>query len=218
MTRMSRTRRLSPAGSSEAAWSEPHMARSRVMCRSTKQAPSADRGERGLQPALVPGVPDRHVGELRLQGVDHAQVQLLVAPPGRCDVAWHSTRLSRAEDLDRVPDLLQASTCRSTGSPCLPGGAHGAQQLVVGQARPRRPCARARRTLRGSRRLGTSHGEANQCDALARGSSRRSPRTRPRRTRRGGGSRCRSSGPTASRARCPTGRAACRSRACASGT
>src|SRR5581483_6605347 len=38
--RISRTRREIPFGSSEAAWSLPHIARSMVICRSTQQAPS----------------------------------------------------------------------------------------------------------------------------------------------------------------------------------
>jgi hypothetical protein len=38
-TRMSRTKRFRPPGSTLAAWSVPHIARSRVMWRSTRQAP-----------------------------------------------------------------------------------------------------------------------------------------------------------------------------------
>ena len=94
MVRMSRTRRCRPGGSTEAAWSEPHMARSRVMCRSTKTAPSATAASVVCRPGLVAGVADRDVRELRLQGVDHPQVQLGRPWPGRCWWRGSSTMFS----------------------------------------------------------------------------------------------------------------------------
>ena len=57
MTRMSRTRRRMPSGSTDAAWSEPHMARSRVMCRSTMTAPMATAATVVCRPTSWPEYP-----------------------------------------------------------------------------------------------------------------------------------------------------------------
>src|SRR5205814_7029205 len=54
MSRMLETRRISPPISTEAAWSLPHRARSRVMCRSTKVAPRFTAAQVGGSPVSCP--------------------------------------------------------------------------------------------------------------------------------------------------------------------
>ena len=46
-----------PLGSSEAAWSEPHIDRSSVICRSTTQAPNATAAEDEGMPVSCPEYP-----------------------------------------------------------------------------------------------------------------------------------------------------------------
>src|SRR6185295_6278469 len=54
VTRMYWTRRANPPGSTEAAWSVPHMARSSVRWRSTMHAPSATATVDGTSPTSWP--------------------------------------------------------------------------------------------------------------------------------------------------------------------
>ena len=97
----------SPNGSTDAAWSEPHIARSSVMCRSIMHAPRA-RGRDGRGEAdLVARVADRHAVALA-QRRDRAQVQLVgLRRVGARRV--QEDEVVGAEHLDGVVDLARAS-------------------------------------------------------------------------------------------------------------
>ena len=215
MTRMSRTRCCRPVGSSDAAWSDaPHRAVERDVPLDGDRA-ERDGGERDLQAALVAGVADRHAGVAVAQRRDHAQVRLL---------GLHRVRRGRvhehepvgAEHLDRGVDLLDR---RHAGreDDGLAGVAQRLEQLVVGE---RRRGDLVRDDVELLEELDARHVPRRR-EPLEPAQQRvvaRSRCTRRGRTRRGGGSRGRSSCPTASRAARRACARASRSRACASGT
>ena len=96
---------MMPLGSRDAAWSEPHIDRSRVMCRSTMQAPSATAATDDGDARLVTGVADGHTVALTQQR-DDPQVQFGVV--GRVGAGGvQQDQILRAQHVDRVVDLLQ---------------------------------------------------------------------------------------------------------------
>ena len=122
--------RVMPFGSSEAAWSEPHMARSSVMCRSMQQAPSATAATVDGNAGLVAGVAHRHAVALA-QRRDRPQVQLLVVR-GVGAAGVQQDQVFRAQHFHGVVDLLDGAHAGGEDDR-LALGARVAQQGVVGQ-------------------------------------------------------------------------------------
>ena len=77
---MSRTKRIKPPGSTEAAWSLPHIARSSVMCRSKKQAPRKSSGPSGAEQALQALNPDELTPKQALEALYELKALLVKEP------------------------------------------------------------------------------------------------------------------------------------------
>ena len=118
------------------------------MCRSTKTAPRATAASVVCESGLVPGVADRYVRELSLQGVHHPQVELADRRRVRAGgVAEHD--VLAAEHLDGVPDLAHGRHAGGQDDR-PPGVAGGCAAGCRRSDRPRPPCSAGRSNCSGS--------------------------------------------------------------------